>query len=146
MTEHAHNKLSINPKELSAGSVLVCKNFSEGTPAQLVTRLGEVTIIPHDANLSDVTHIAPIEHVLMGLGLSTLQILSAAVSSQKLNIQKFFVAVSRKQEGKTSTITREVIIDGQASDNEREMLKNLVSECPVSSLLKQGSRIETIIL
>ena len=143
MSESHSHSISINPKELSAGSVLVSAEVNSNAAPYIATNRAEVSTKDHDGQPNAA--LAPIELVLTGLAMSTLQTLKMMAATQKLGVQKFFVAISQQRNGNISHIVREIIIEGHASDEERDLLKNAANNCPVTKFLGGQHQLESVI-
>ena len=145
--EHYH-PISINPSELSSGSVLVhTEDLADANDVHVATSRAVIGAISHDGDEKALHMLSPIELVLAGLARSTLQTLRLVVTIHGLQLNKLFIAVSQKAEGGKTVITREVIIEGVASDEEREMLKEMAEKCPVSQMLSGASiQVDTVVV
>ncbi len=141
---HTHS-ISIDPRELSAGSVLISFDVEDQFNAGLATRRAAIEIKPHDNDNETAAVVSPVEYVLFGLALSTAQALKMAISLRDLNITKFFVAVSQQREGQATALTREIIVEDAITEEDRDVLVDYADRCPVSAFLGTPHAITTVV-
>ena len=142
--EH-HHTLTIDPKELNSGSILASVNLNEADSISISTNRMSLYTAGHDGDEGVPKMLSPIELILASLARSTIQILHLAIEVNNFEISKLHVAVSQTRENNEMLITREIIIEGDASDEEREVLKKMIEGCPVQKILKSGASVETVI-
>ncbi len=144
MSDH-HHTITIDPKELSSGNVLASADLNEVDNITVSTNRVSLYTVGHDEIEDAPTMLSPIELLLVSLARSTIQVLRLAIEVKGLEINNLHVAVSQKREDDELVITREIIIEGNASDEEREALKEMAEKCPIQKLLKSGASVETVI-
>lgn len=144
MHDHNHS-LTVNPKDLTPGSVLVTTELEKGLSPVVSTRRGVIDVLSHDDTEQNQNIISPIEHVLSGLALCISQTLQMQVTQKQMKIHKLFVAVSQKREGAQTHIINEIIIDGHLSDDDKEALKKAAYNCPVQKILSGDMSFETVL-
>ena len=142
--EHQHS-ITIEPKELSSGSILATSNLSEEDNIAVSNNRVSLQTIGHDGIEDAPSMLSPIELILVSLARSTIQVLRLAIEVKGLEINNLHVAVSQQREENDMIVTREIIIDGHASDEEREALKDMAERCPIQKLLRNGTTVETVI-
>ena len=141
--EH-HHSVTIDPKELSTGSVLVSADMDEMDSMNIATSRVLLDAKEHDEDTGSLMMVSPVEFVLAGLAKSTLQILKLAIKMQNLDINNVYVAVSQKPENDVIAIIREIIIDGSASDEERDLIKQVAEKCPIQKSLSASISVQTV--
>ena len=143
---HHTHEISIDPRELSAGSVLVSIDVGDQFSARVATRRGTLEVKPHDGASNAAAVISPIEHVLVGLALSTVQALKMAISLRQLEVSKFFVAVSQVRESDEISLTREIVVEDAIDDDARSVLADYAERCAVSGFLSGRHVITTLVV
>jgi uncharacterized OsmC-like protein len=116
-----------------------------GTPPVIANRRGTISVISHDGSSQEDQLISPIEYVLSGLAINVIQSLNMVISQANLQVAKVFVAVSQERVDNKTNITCELIVDGDLTDDDRDLLKNAADNCPVRSILKAGASVKTVV-
>lgn len=144
MHDHKHS-LTVDPKDLTPGSVLVTTELEKDLSPVVSTRRGIIDVLAHDGAEQNQNIISPIEHVLCGLALCISQTLKMEVTQKQMKIHKLFVAVSQKREGSQTHIINEIIVDGHLSDEDKDALKKATDNCPVQKILSGDMSFETVL-
>jgi len=97
----------------------------------------------------------PYEYLLMGLGACTSMTIRMYAELKQLPLRRVRVRLSHRKihaqdcadcttrEGKIDEITREIVLEGDLSDAQRERLLEIASRCPVNRTLTSEIKVRS---
>ncbi len=144
MTEE-HPPLTINPKELNAGNVLVIAEIGSEASSVFTTRQGNLRMVSHEEGDGESQTISPMELVLGGLAQCVAQSLKIAIAQHDIKVPKFAVAINQSRADGHTKITCEVIVDAHLNEVGKELLKEAINFCPTRKILNADISVKIIV-
>lgn len=141
--EEAHPKLTINPQELTPGSILVATEMEESENTDVMSHKAKIQAHGHgDGTKSDFT---PMELLLSSLGLCITKTLKLVIKQREMAVPRFAVALSQERQNDKTVIRCEIVVDAHLNEAGREFLKDGAAFCPTAQLLNADIESEIII-
>ncbi|MEO1233354.1 MAG: hypothetical protein AAFZ18_31100 [Myxococcota bacterium] len=140
MSDGHQHPTALEPRELSSGSVML--RAQGAAPTEMSTRQGRVVLHPHDAD-APVPKLTPIEHMLLALGSSLIEMLRFALGTEAGTL---VVAVSQARLENRTVVTREILLERPLDDAALAALGPVLDGCPLSRMLQgPGFEVRTLV-
>ncbi len=92
---------------------------------------------------------APYDFLKAGLGACTAITIRMVAERRKYNLESCRVIVTHRREGEGAeqrdVYLRELILEGDLAQDEREFLLGIANKCPVHKSLERGAEVETVL-